>query len=128
MIYETLNIPEEKRSFVSIPLGIFDVLINTFTFFEKTFDLFKLESLTEKFSDAAELARIVRYYATEPMVATDYSKKQVQGTINLKDHFRAIADRGGLLEEVDPMTTTAGILGSFNKNEYIKPTVSQNQV
>ena len=60
------------------------------------------------------------------MVAIDYSKKQVQGTIRLKDHFKAIADRGGLLEEVDPMTTTAGILGSFSKNEYIKPTVSEN--
>ena len=60
------------------------------------------------------------------MVAIDYSKKQVQGTTRLKDHFKAIADRGGLLEEVDPMTTTAGILGSFSKNQYIKPTVSEN--
>ena len=126
MIYDALNIDEDKRSFVSIPLGIFDVLINTFTFFEKAFDLFKLESLTEKLGDAAELARIVKYYASEPMVATDYSKKQVQGTTRLRDHFKAIADRGGLLEEVDPMTTTAGVLGSFSKNQYIKPTVSEN--
>jgi divinyl chlorophyllide a 8-vinyl-reductase len=60
MIYDALNIDEDKRSFVSIPLGIFDVLINTFTFFEKAFNIFKLDNITEKFSDAAELARIVK--------------------------------------------------------------------
>ena len=126
MIYDALNIEKDKRAFVSIPLGIFDILINSFTFFESVSKLFKLNNLIEKFNDAAELARIVKYYASEPMVATDFSKKEVQGTMRLSDHFKYIADRGGLLEEVDPMTTTAGVLGSFSKNQYIKPTVSEN--
>ena len=36
------------------------------------------------------------------------------------DHFRNIAERGGELEEIDPMTTTAGVLDLFTKNEYVK--------
>lgn len=36
------------------------------------------------------------------------------------DHFRKIAARGGELEEIDPMTTTAGVLNLFTKNEYVK--------
>ena len=36
------------------------------------------------------------------------------------DHFRNIAARGGELEEIDPMTTTAGVLDLFTKNEYVK--------
>jgi hypothetical protein len=36
------------------------------------------------------------------------------------DHFRRIAARGGELEEIDPMTTTTGVLKLFTKNEYVK--------
>jgi hypothetical protein len=40
--------------------------------------------------------------------------------IRNSDHFRRIAARGGELEEIDPMTTTTGVLKLFTKNEYVK--------
>jgi hypothetical protein len=42
---------------------------------------------------------------------------QVQGQTRLADHFRKIAARGGLLEEVDKMTTTTGIVELFATNK-----------
>ena len=68
----------------------------------------RLENLRQKCEDAAEIVRIIRYYAEEPMVATEPG--QVQGTRKLEDHFRDIAARGGELKEIDKMTTTAGAL------------------
>jgi hypothetical protein len=41
----------------------------------------------------------------------------VQGRTRLADHFRRIAERGGL-EEVDLMTTTMGVLEVFSKSGY----------
>jgi hypothetical protein len=45
---------------------------------------------------------------------------EVQGTVRLRDHFAAIARAGGQLQEVDKMTTTAGILEVFISNDYMK--------
>lgn len=118
MIFNALNIPLEERKTISIPIQIFDVLINTFTTLERVCDFLSIYGLKEKFSDAAELARIVHYYASEPMVAI--GKDEVQGTMRLQDHFNQIASRGGKLAEVDAMTTTTGVLEVFAKNQYAK--------
>ena len=44
----------------------------------------------------------------QPMVAI--GPNEIQGSVRLSDHFEKIALRGGVLEEIDPMTTTAGVL------------------
>ena len=82
MIYDVLNIPKEKRTFVSIPLGVFNILISAFLSLEALADGLNLKSLKEKFEDAAEVTRIVRYYASEPMVAI--GKGEVQGKMKLR--------------------------------------------
>ena len=123
MIYDTLNVPADKRRFLALPLAIFDVLIGTFTGLERFARWLPVgggpdSELAGKFADGAEVARIVKYYASEPMVAT--GPKEVYGTMTLADHFRAVADRGGVLEEVDKMTTTMGVLDLVTKNNYAK--------
>lgn len=60
MIYDVLGVPKEKRTFVSIPLVVFDILIKLFTQLEGIFGSFGLKRFEEKFEDAAEVARIVR--------------------------------------------------------------------
>ena len=74
-------------------------------------------NLRQKCEDAAEIVRIVRYYASEPMVAT--GPGEVQGSRKLADHFKKIAERGGQLEEVDKMTTTAGTLELLVKGKVL---------
>ena len=116
MIYGTLNIPPEKRKFVALPLGIFDVLISLFTGLESVFRTFKATQLAGKLGDGAEIFRIVKYYASEPMVSV--GPKEVIGKMRLVDHFAAVAARGGQLEQIDQMTTTMGVLDLLSKNEY----------
>ena len=99
---------------MALPLQIFDTLIFVFSALKLFFQTLNIPNLTERFDDASEIARIVRYYASEPMVAV--GEKEVQGKIRLQDHFAEVAARGGFLEEVDPMTTTAGVLGQFSNN------------
>ena len=82
MIYDVLNIPKEKRTFVSIPLGVFNILISAFLNLESLAGVLNLKSLKDKFEDAAEVTRIVRYYASEPMVAL--GKGEVQGKMKLR--------------------------------------------
>lgn len=36
-------------------------------------------------------------------------ENEVQGTVYLRDHFAQLASRGGVLDEIDPMTTTGNI-------------------
>ena len=69
LIYDTLAVPQEKRVAVSLPIGIFDGLIFIFSQLEAFFQSVKAPTLRQRFEDAAEIARIVRYYATEPMVS-----------------------------------------------------------
>lgn len=69
LIYETLNVEEDKRVAISLPIEIFDILIFMFARLEKMFGNVEIQTLKKRFGDAAEIARIVRYYATEPMVA-----------------------------------------------------------
>ena len=42
---------------------------------------------------------------------------EIQGKIHLREHFEKLALRGGVLEEIDPMTTTAGVLSVFAKQK-----------
>lgn len=118
LIYDTLKIAPEKRKTISIPIGIFDVLINTFQIVLSLGHLLSAIDLIQKMEDAVELAKIVRYYATEPMVAVH--EKEVIGSTKLEDHFAKIAARGGELEEIDKMTTTTGVLEVFSKDSYAK--------
>jgi len=120
LIYQTLGVADDdkKKKKISIPLQIFDVIISTFQWLESLARGLRQTRLAEKLSDATELARIVHYYASEPMVAT--GPGQVQGNIRLRDHFEEIAKRGGQLDEIDPMTTTSGVLQVFASNEYAK--------
>ena len=60
MIYDVLGVPKDKRTFVSIPLVVFDIVIKLFTQLESIFGGFGLKRFEEKFEDAAEVARIVR--------------------------------------------------------------------
>lgn len=70
LIYDTLAVPKEKRLALSLPIEIFDVLIFIFSQLEGFFQrAMKAPALRQRFEDAAEIARIVRYYATEPMVS-----------------------------------------------------------
>eukprot|EP01041_Mallomonas_annulata_P008438 gene8438-17400_t len=119
LIFDTLDIVPEKRKVVYLPLAIFNTLIGLFSSgaaLLKKINIFP--ELEEKLFDAAELARIVQYYAEEPMIAL--GEGEVQGTTRLRDHFQRLAARGGVLEEVDPMTTTAGVLSVFANNTYYR--------
>lgn len=118
LISDMLNVPKTKRLKVSLPVSVLDFIINFSSFSHQFFSMLSVEELQEKFEDAAEIARIVKYYATEPMVAI--GANQVQGQTRLVDHFQGIAARGGMLDEVDKMTTTTGVLELFTKNEYVK--------
>mmetsp|Transcript_8154 Transcript_8154/g.13559 ORF Transcript_8154/g.13559 Transcript_8154/m.13559 type:complete len:145 (+) Transcript_8154:859-1293(+) len=103
MIYEAFEIPPEKRlPKVSLPVAVLDTLIGTFALGEAITKAARFCSEWQR-----ECARIVRYYATEPMVAL--GEGEIQGRRMLKDHFRSIARRGNL-EEIDKMTTTLGVL------------------
>ena len=116
-IYDALNVPSEKRKYFSIPLAVLDLITNTFALLESVFTTIKISSLQERFGDAAEITRIIKYYASEPMVAV--GENEVQGETKLKEHFIRIANRGGVLEEIDKMTTTAGVLEVFAKQDYL---------
>eukprot|EP01038_Epipyxis_sp_PR26KG_P014174 gene14174-19019_t len=119
LIYDTLGVPDNKRWTISIPLGIFTFMSSTFENFQKVFHVLKNKSYEKKCDDALEILRIIQYYATEPMVATE--PDQIQGTIKLKDHFeRIVRENDGNLEDIDKMTTTTGVLEIFARDEYAK--------
>jgi divinyl chlorophyllide a 8-vinyl-reductase len=75
----------EEPKFVYAPTWIFDLIINTLQFFAS---LLKSEVL----EDAAETARIGRYYAVEDMLTTDPAEKY--GRITVQDHYNKIAAAG----------------------------------
>ena len=118
LIYDALDIPPMKRRTISIPLSVFQVLISSFKALSSLLRLLGQKELSTKAEDAVEIIRIVKYYATEPMVAI--GEGEIQGEIRLRDHFCNIAGRGGCLLEVDQYTTTAGVLDLVLKNDYVK--------
>jgi divinyl chlorophyllide a 8-vinyl-reductase len=56
-----------------------------------------------RLEDAAELAKIGKYYAVEDMLTTNPSEKY--GRVTLKQHYERIAKEG---QEYDPYTTILG--------------------
>jgi len=80
-----------KPNIVKAPIGLFDFIINSLDWLGKF-----LPSL----EDAAELARIGKYYAVEDMLTTEPDQKF--GSITLKEHYEKIAKEG---QEYDPYTT-----------------------
>jgi divinyl chlorophyllide a 8-vinyl-reductase len=117
LIYDTLGVPEAERRFISLPLGLIGGLISFFQGVKALSTALNLEGFAQKCEDASEIARIVKYYAEEPMVAI--GKDEVHGNDTLRDHFRSVADNGGRLAEVDGYTTTSGVVGMVLKNEYV---------
>ena len=83
----------KEPAYTRLPVGIFDVAINSLQWLA---DAFKNEQL----ENAAELGRIGKYYAVEDMVTTDPEEKY--GTITLQEHFNRIAVEG---QEYDPYVT-----------------------
>jgi len=88
ILFEVLG---KEPSFIKVPIGLFDAIIGTIDFFAKFLDGAK---------DAAELARIGKYYAVEDMLTTKPSERY--GKITLREHFARIAKEGN---EYDPYTT-----------------------
>lgn len=89
-----------------VPIGLFDVIINTLDFFADVFNSTKL-------SDAAEFGRIGKYYAVEDMHTTDPAEKY--GQIKLYDHYVKVVREG---QEYDPYTTVfASMAGKKSKSE-----------
>ena len=84
---------------------MFDVIITPLQWLADIFG-------NERLENAAEIARIVRYYATEDMVTT--KPQEMYGAITLQQHFDRIAKEG---QEYDPYTTTGGILNLIGKDE-----------
>ena len=91
MMFKVLG---KEPKFWSVPVGLFDVIIDTLAFFGK---------FSDGAEDAAELARIGKYYAVVPMLTTKPEEKS--GTTRLIDHFERIAREG---QEFDPYTTFLG--------------------
>lgn len=87
MLFEAVG---KEPNFVYVPIWFFDVIINTFQFFANIFN-------SEKLDDAAEIGRIVKYYAVEDMLTTDPDEKF--GDMKLKEHYEKIAVDG---QEYDP--------------------------
>ena len=83
MMYKSIGVQDTK--FVYAPTWIFDYIVNGLQFVA---DLTK----SEKWEDAAETARIGKYYAVEDMLTTDPSEKY--GKIHMQEHYDKIAAEG----------------------------------
>jgi divinyl chlorophyllide a 8-vinyl-reductase len=76
---------KEEPWLLGVPIGIFDVIVDGLQWAATTFGNGKLE-------DAAELARIGRYYALEDMLTTNEAERY--GTTTLREHYERIAREG----------------------------------
>ncbi|VEU43792.1 unnamed protein product [Pseudo-nitzschia multistriata] len=83
---------------VYVPIGVLHFLVGTFQWLADAFR-------SDKLADAAELARIVRYYAMEDMLTT--SPDERYGEMTTQQHYENIAKNG---QEYDPYTSAYGIL------------------
>lgn len=88
MIFDILG---KEPKFWTAPVSLFDAIINSLAFFGQW--------LGGAF-DAAELARIGKYYAVEDMLTTSPTEKF--GKVTLREHYERIAVEG---QEYDPYTT-----------------------
>lgn len=83
----------KKPWLLSVPIGLFDVIIDSLQWLGDTLN-------SEKFQDAAELGRIGKYYAVEDMLTTEPTERF--GATTLLQHYKKIAVEG---QEYDPYTT-----------------------
>ena len=105
LIHEVLKKDGEPK-YISVPIGLFDVIINGLQWIGDTFN-------SEKFDDAAELGRIGKYYAVENMLTEDPSEKY--GRTTLREHYENVAENG---QEYDPYTSVFG--SKAKKEEFAK--------
>lgn len=82
MMYKAVGL---EPKFVYAPTWIFDAIINLFQFLA-------ISMKNEFLEDAAEYARIGKYYAVEDMLTTLPEEKY--GTITMRDHYKKIAAQG----------------------------------
>mmetsp|Transcript_8282 Transcript_8282/g.34109 ORF Transcript_8282/g.34109 Transcript_8282/m.34109 type:complete len:125 (+) Transcript_8282:1047-1421(+) len=92
--------PRKEPWLLAVPIGLFDAIIGGFDWLAGLLD-------SDKLRDAAEFARIGRYYAVEDMLTTRDSEKY--GTVTLLEHYERVARDG---QEYDPYTTVFGKLNS----------------
>jgi divinyl chlorophyllide a 8-vinyl-reductase len=109
MMFKALGMEPE---YSSAPLWVFDPIIDFIQWFANLTGLEQLE-------DAAETARIGKYYAVEEMLTTDPLEKF--GKITLQQHYNRIAVEG---QEFDKYTNTfararVGVFGGENKEEKV---------
>ena len=81
-MFEATGMPQK---YVYAPTWIFDSIIQTLQFFATVLKSQNLE-------DAAEYARIGKYYAVEDMLTTKPEEKY--GKITMQDHYNKIASKG----------------------------------
>lgn len=105
LIHDVLKKDGEPK-YISVPIGLFDVIINGLQWIGDTFN-------SEKFDDAAELGRIGKYYAVENMLTEDPSEKY--GRTTLREHYENVAENG---QEYDPYTSVFG--SKAKKEEFAK--------
>jgi len=95
MMYQSLGM---EPKFVYAPTSLFDPIINMLQWIaDRTGE--------EKWQDAAETARIGKYYAVVDMLTTDPSEKY--GTITMQEHYNKIAAEGQ--DKFTPVRATAVI-------------------
>ena len=91
MIFDIVG---KEPKFIKAPIGLFDAIINSLAW---------LGQFNAGMEDAAELARIGKYYAVEDMLTTE--PKEKYGKVTLRQHYERIAVEG---QEYDPYTSVLG--------------------
>ena len=82
MLFKTVG---KEPNFYFVPLWLFDTIIDTFQWGANTFK-------SERLENAAEIGRIVKYYAVEDMLTTN--PKEKFGKITLQEHYNHIVVEG----------------------------------
>eukprot|EP00980_Cylindrotheca_fusiformis_P018905 scaffold6322_cov59-Cylindrotheca_fusiformis.AAC.1 len=90
MMSRALSIMDDNVRYIHVPIIILDAIVG---FFQGLYDITGIGQL----ENAAEVARIIRYYAVEPMLTIRPEEKY--GTKRLEDYYDEIARFG---QEYDP--------------------------
>ena len=82
MLFKTVG---KEPNFYFVPLWLFDTIIDSLQWGANTFK-------SEQLENAAEIGRIVKYYAVEDMLTT--SPEEKYGKITLQEHYDHIVVAG----------------------------------
>eukprot|EP00793_Prasinoderma_coloniale_P002979 PRCOL_00006445-RA len=123
VVFEAMG---KEPQFNEAPIGIFDAIIGTLSWLDKTFPGGKDDSfLNGAFEDPAEFAKIGKFYATEPMLAINPSTGKYDpdftpehGTISLEDWLRKAATQKDGLD--DQLEQGAGLASFSNLLKWAK--------